>query len=70
MASRSSVTRATVGVTNALLHNPERLETARTAVATERIAYFVQKTLAEAPPLTEAQRARIANLLAGGADDE
>lgn len=46
--------------------DPELLD-ARRDLAAERLAEHVAKTIAAAPPLTEAQRARISALLSGGA---
>lgn len=47
--------------------DPDLIE-ARRALAAEKLAAYVSKTVAEAPPLTSAQRDRIASLLrpAGG----
>jgi hypothetical protein len=42
---------------------PQAIETARRNFATEKIAAFVQKVLAEAPPLNDEQRTRLAELL-------
>ena len=48
-------------------NDPDLIE-ARRALAAEKLAAYVSKTVAEAPPLTDAQRDRIAALLrpAGG----
>ncbi|MCV7566380.1 hypothetical protein M3F34_000185 [Micrococcus luteus] len=42
--------------------DPQLIE-ARRALAAEKLAAYVSKTVAEAPPLTDAQRDRIAALL-------
>ena len=42
--------------------DPDLIE-ARRALAAEKLAAYVSKTVAEAPPLTPAQRDRIASLL-------
>jgi hypothetical protein len=39
---------------------------ARRDLAAERISSYIQRVLADAPPLTDAQRDRLAVLLAGG----
>lgn len=41
----------------------ERLTAARTALATAKIADFIQRTLSVAPPLSAEQRARLARLV-------
>lgn len=48
-------------------NDPDLIE-ARRALAAEKLAAYVSKTVADAPPLTDAQRDRIAALLrpAGG----
>lgn len=43
-------------------NDPDLIE-ARRALAAEKLAAYVSKTVAEAPPLTSAQRDRIAALL-------
>ncbi|EZP62318.1 hypothetical protein [Micrococcus luteus] len=43
-------------------NDPDLIE-ARRALAAEKLAAYVSKTVAEAPPLTPAQRDRIASLL-------
>ncbi|WP_225348511.1 hypothetical protein [Micrococcus luteus] len=43
-------------------NDPDLIE-ARRALAAEKLAAYVSKTVAEAPPLTDAQRDRIAALL-------
>lgn len=46
--------------------DPELLD-ARRRLKAERLATHVERALADAPPLTDAQRERIARLLVGGA---
>lgn len=48
--------------------DPRRIEEARRNLAAEKMAGYVARIVAEAPPLTDAQRDRIAALLrpAGG----
>ena len=52
---------------NAMAHRPPRdpkaIEAARQALATEKIAAYVERVLDEAPPLTDDQRTRLAELL-------
>lgn len=43
-------------------NDPDLIE-ARRALAAEKLAAYVSKTVADAPPLTSAQRDRIASLL-------
>jgi hypothetical protein len=43
--------------------DPEAITEGRRNLATEKIANYVKQTLAEAPPLTDAQRIRLAELL-------
>ncbi len=45
--------------------DPELID-ARRAHAAERLAEFIEETVAKAPPLTDAQRDRLAGLLRGG----
>ncbi len=45
----------------------ETVDRLRAEYATEKLAEYVQRTIAQAPPLTPAQRDRIAVLLRGGA---
>jgi hypothetical protein len=48
--------------------DPKAIEDARRDLAAEKIAAYVDKVLDAAPPLTDEQRARLAELLhAGGA---
>ena len=44
-------------------NDPEAIEAARRDFATEKIAAFVLKVLADTPPLTDEQRVRLAELL-------
>jgi hypothetical protein len=46
--------------------DPERVE-AETELATHRIAEYVRRILAKAPPLSDAQRQRIVGLLSPNA---
>jgi hypothetical protein len=46
-------------------NHPKKDEIAR-AYAEERLVDFISKVVAEAPPLTDAQRDRIASILRGG----
>lgn len=43
--------------------DPEAIEAARRDLATEKIAAYVERVLGQAPPLTDAQRTRLAELL-------
>ncbi len=45
-------------------HHPEQVPQRRRDLAEAKIADYVEKVLAEAPPLTPDQRARLAGLLA------
>ena len=45
-------------------HYPEQIEQRRRELAEAKIADYVEKVLAEAPPLTQEQRAKLAELLA------
>ena len=47
--------------------DPELIE-ARRSLKTERLAAYIERTVADAPPLTSAQRDRLALLLSGGTD--
>lgn len=49
-------------------NKPNQDETARD-LATERIADYVRRVVADAPPLTPAQRDRIVTLLRAGGDN-
>jgi len=42
-------------------------QAARVELKAERIADYIEKAVAEAPPLTDEQRARLSSLLWGGA---
>lgn len=68
MPSQVSEKRAALGRHAAAVRwqKPNRGETARD-LAAERIAEYVERVVAEAPPLTPEQRDRIATLLRGGA---
>lgn len=44
-------------------HHPEQVEDRRRALAEAKIADFIERTLAEAPPLTSRQLAALAELL-------
>jgi len=59
-------TRSRVAVT-ARLGTPADIEAARQDHAAAKLADYVAKVVAEAPPLSPAQRDRIAILLRGGA---
>jgi len=45
-------------------HHPEKIEQRRRELAEAKITDYVEKVLAEAPPLTQEQRAKLAELLA------
>lgn len=47
--------------------DPQLLD-ARRDLRAERLAQAIERTVAEAPPLTDAQRDRLTSLLAGGGD--
>lgn len=68
MGAQTLSTRAKLGA--ATRYHPDdlpRITDARRDLAAAKIADYVERVVAEAPPLTEHQRARIARLLAGGA---
>lgn len=69
MASKNpAVTRAVIDYANAC-KNPDATATlaaAKANLAAARIEDFVTKALADAPPLSTDQRARLARLLDGG----
>ncbi len=48
-------------------HDVERRDAARRELAAAKLRDYIEATLAEAPPLSEAQRDRLVNLLRGGA---
>ena len=49
-------------------HHPDTdLRPLRRDLAAERLADYIAKTVAEAPPLTDEQRDRLAGILRGGA---
>lgn len=54
--------RSEIGVA-ARRNDPEAMETARRDFAAEKLAAIIEKILATAPPLTEEQRVRLAELL-------
>lgn len=45
--------------------DPARIAETRSALATARIAAYIERVVAAAPPLTDDQRSRLALLLAG-----
>ncbi|WP_394279837.1 hypothetical protein [Microbacterium sp.] len=47
--------------------NPATIAEARRDLATEKIAAYVQRVVAEAPPLSDEQRDRLVAILRGGA---
>lgn len=59
-------TRSRLGVA-ARKGDPSGIEQARREHAAAKIAAYVEKTVAEAPPLTDEQRDRLATLLRGEA---
>jgi hypothetical protein len=69
MPAKSPVLRHAVAVAGAEARtgNPERLAVARSALAAERIATYIERVVAEAPPLTSEQRLRLVGLLTGSA---
>lgn len=72
MATTEVVRRRNV-VANLARHRPDSpdLELARRDLAAEKLAAYIERTVAEAPPLTKEQSERLASLLhakAGGAD--
>ncbi|MGP5678493.1 hypothetical protein ACTXPX_05930 [Glutamicibacter arilaitensis] len=44
----------------------EAIENARRALAAAKLAAYVEKVVAEAPPLTDEQRARVSAIVNGG----
>lgn len=70
MASKNpSVSRAVIDYANAC-KNPAATATlaaARANLAAARIEDFIEKTLADAPPISAEQRSRLSRLLTGGA---
>lgn len=60
--SRALTARNKLGV--ACRHHPEQVEQRRRELVEAKIADYVEKELAKAPPLTPDQRARLAELLA------
>jgi hypothetical protein len=65
MASRALKARNQLGV--ACRHHPEQETEARRNLAEAKISDYVEKVLAEAPPLTDQQRETICALLRTGA---
>jgi hypothetical protein len=59
--SRALKARNELGV--ACRHHPEQIEDRRRALAEAKIADYIERTLAEAPPLTDRQRTALAELL-------
>lgn len=49
-------------------HSPERITEAHRDLTAERIKDYVRKVLADAPPLSDRQRAEVAGLLGAAAD--
>jgi len=47
-------------------NDPEKIAEARGDLNAAKIQAFIEKTLADAPPLTAEQRKRLARLLSGG----
>lgn len=47
--------------------DPDKIEQTRRALAEERIAAYIEKVVAESPPLSDEQRDRLAVLLHGAA---
>jgi hypothetical protein len=45
-------------------HHPDQVEDRRRALAEAKITDYVERVLAEAPPLTQEQRTKLAELLA------
>jgi hypothetical protein len=60
--SRRAKALSNVGVA-AHRKDPQALAAARRELATEKIAHYVNEVLAAAPPLTEEQRSKLAELL-------
>ena len=59
--SRALKARNELGV--ACRHHPDQIEDRRRDLAEAKIADYIEKILAEAPPLTDAQRTALAELL-------
>ena len=70
MASKNpALNRAVIDYARARKYHPddaERVAKARGDLTAARIEAFIEKALADAPPLTDAQRRRLARLLTGG----
>lgn len=66
MASPSIIARNALGVA-ARSKDPERIRVARQELAAAKLASYVARVVAEAPPLTEDQKHRIASLLGAAA---
>jgi hypothetical protein len=60
-ASRALKARNELAV--ACRHHPDQVEDRRRALAEAKIADYIERTLAEAPPLTDRQRTALAELL-------
>jgi len=63
---KSPLRRASAAVAAAERWGDRNLDDLRRTLATEQLAAYVARIVAEAPPLTAAQRDRIAALLGGG----
>ncbi len=62
--STSPAVHARAAVARAVLQkNPDAEREARRALATEKIAEYIQRVLAQAPPLTDEQCTRLAELV-------
>lgn len=59
--------RAALGVASRGTRDPEKIAEARRALAAAKIEAAIEKAVASAPPLTAAQRDRLASLLRPGA---
>jgi hypothetical protein len=61
MVTRALIARNQLGV--ACRHYPDQVEDRRRDLAEAKIADYIERVLAEAPPLTDEQRAKLAELL-------
>jgi hypothetical protein len=61
MVTRALIARNQLGV--ACRHYPDQVEDRRRDLAQAKIADYIERVLAEAPPLTDEQRAKLAELL-------
>ena len=59
--SRALIARGKLG--HATRHNPEQIEDRRRDLAEAKIADYIERVLAEAPPLTDEARSRLGELL-------